>query len=203
MNTHNLTNILRDGETVVWESHPQNIRMMEAPFIGSIWTHMVCAAALVAASLWFALAWAPAHAVSMLYTYIVSTILVLAGVYLAVRPMRTVQKLENQTHYYITNQRFIATYTTGFSTHVNYREFNDVQEMLIDVTGKGRASLFIGPASKTMFAHSRDMVRNYTPEEKSNALVFYSIDNAFTCCDLLPTHIAISRCTSAVTAFNH
>lgn len=202
MKTQDLTHILRDGETVVWESRPQNIRMMEAPFMRSIWLHMTGAIVLIAAALWFALSAAPAHGVSITTTYVVATILVLLGIYLAIRPMRIVQNLENRTHYYITNQRFIATYASPFSMRVNYRELDDISEMLIDVTGKGRANLFIGPCSKEMFAHGRDLVHNYSPAEKGTTMVFYSIDNAFASCDCLPTHIAISRCTAAVTAFN-
>lgn len=202
MKNQDLTHILRDGETVVWESRPQNIRMMEAPFVRSILLQMACAVILVCFALWYALILAPANGTLSTSAYLISTILILIGVYLAIVPMRTVQKLENKTHYYITNQRFIATYRSVLALHVNYREFDDITEMLIDVTGKGRANLFIGPTSKEMFAHCRDMVHNYSPEEKDKTMIFYSVGNAFDSCDFVPAHIAISRCTAAVTAFN-
>lgn len=203
MKNQNLSHILRDGETVVWESRPQNIRMMEAPFHRSIIIQMICAVALVVFAVWYVLVSAPANAIPTSRAYILSAVLVLIGLYLAIHPMRTVQKLENSTHYYITNQRFIATYGSGLSLRVNYREFEDIHEALIDVTGKGRANIFIGPMNKEVFAHSRDMVHDYTKEEKNTAMVFYSVENAFSACDFFPSHIAISRCTSAVTAFNN
>lgn len=203
MKHQNLSHILRDDETVVWESRPQNIRMMEAPFNRSIFLQMVCAAALVAFAVWYVLVSAPANAIPATRAYLVSTVLILLGVALAIRPMRTVQKLENGTRYYITNQRFIATYGSGLSLRVNYREFEDIHEALIDVTGKGRANIFIGPMNKELFAHSRDMVHDYTKDEKGTAMVFYSVEDAFSACDFFPSHIAISRCTAAVMAFHH
>lgn len=198
-----LEELWRKDEKILWEGTPsKNIKLFEAPHTNKIVMRFIIAALLIGFGIYYAAILGPNLGNDFGKSMSITGFFAIIGIWVAVAPIIAVKRLSSKTHYYITNQRFIAVMGTN-NPNITYREFEDVTEATIDVRDENRADLYIGPMTKDIYNHSRDYVRPFREEDKMTPMVFCGIEDAFAACDYFPTHIAINRNTSASPVFTN
>lgn len=191
------TPFLRNDETILWEGRPSDISLLEAPYTFKVMICWVVSGLLIVFGCWYLSISSVGASSPQIDHWIIGCIAIVVGIYLLCIPFVSINRLKNKTHYYITNQRFVAYCDNGSTMTCTYRELTNMTEITIETIGKNRYNIYIGTMDKKLRSHTRDPISNYMEEQKMLPLSFHSVSNAYNCTDVLPDYISIHRNTQA------